>query len=123
MKKTTDNALAAAVMINDGRLRTLYVAVVLCALAAGAHAQTRATIAHGQEIAQRLCAGCHAIDGSEGSTIQGTAAPSFRALADRPYQTAESLQAFILTPGHPMPAMPLELAEIRDLVAYIRSLK
>jgi hypothetical protein len=49
--------------------------------------------------------------------------PSFRALADRPYQTAENLQAFILTPGHPMPAIPLKLAEIRDIVDYIQSLK
>jgi mono/diheme cytochrome c family protein len=102
---------------------TLHVAALLCALTAGAHAQTPATIARGQEIAERLCAGCHAIDGGGGNTVQGTVAPSFRALVDRPYQTAESLQAYILTPGHPMPAMPLELAEIRDLIDYIRSLK
>jgi mono/diheme cytochrome c family protein len=104
-------------------LFALQAVVVVCAVGAPTHAQTQAAVTRGREIAERLCAGCHAIDGSEGSTIQGTAAPSFRALADRPYQTAESLQAFILTPGHPMPAMPLELAEIRDLVAYIRSLK
>jgi mono/diheme cytochrome c family protein len=123
MKRTTDNAWQTAAMIYDGRwMRTLLVAAMLCAPVT-AHTQTSATIARGREIAGRLCAGCHAIDGGGGGTVQGTVAPSFRALADRPYQTAESLQAFILTPGHPMPAMPLELAEIRDLVAYIRSLK
>lgn len=53
----------------------------------------------------------------------GTGAPSFRALADKPYRTPESLQAYIMTPRHPMPAIPLEFNEIKDVVDYIRSLK
>jgi hypothetical protein len=28
-----------------------------------------------------------------------------------------------MTPRHPMPAIPLELSEIRDVVDYIQSLK
>lgn len=85
-----------------------------------AHGQTQAAIDRGKEIAERVCSGCHAIDGS---TVQGTDVPSFRALANRPYRTPEGLQAFIMTPRHPMPAIPLELSEIRDVVAYIQSLK
>jgi mono/diheme cytochrome c family protein len=88
-----------------------------------AHGQTQATVARGKDIAERFCAGCHAIDGRQGSTVQGIDVPSFRALADRPYRTPERLQSFIMTPRHPMPAIPLELSEIRDVIAYIRSLK
>ena len=89
---------------------------------AGSYAQTPATVARGKDIAERVCAGCHAIDGRQGSTVMGADVPSFRALADRPYRTPESLQAYIMTPRHPMPAIPLELNEIRDVVDYIRSL-
>jgi mono/diheme cytochrome c family protein len=87
------------------------------------YAQTPATVARGKDIAERVCAGCHAIDGRQGGTVMGADVPSFRALADRPYRTPESLQAYIMTPRHPMPAIPLELSEIRDVVDYIQSLK
>jgi len=99
------------------------VAAMLGVSSPAAHSQTQAAVARGQEIADRVCSGCHAMDGRQGSTIQGTDVPSFRALASRPYRTPESLQGFIMTPRHPMPAIPLELNEIRDVVAYIRSLK
>jgi mono/diheme cytochrome c family protein len=101
----------------------LPVAAVLGFACSVAQAQTQAAIARGKEIAGRVCAGCHAIDDGKGATVQGTDVPSFRALANRPYGTPESLQAFIMTPRHPMPAIPLELNEIRDVVTYIRSLK
>jgi mono/diheme cytochrome c family protein len=101
----------------------LPVAAVLGLACPAAQAQTQATIARGKEIAGRVCAGCHAIDDGKGATVQGVDVPSFRALANRPYRTPEALQAFIMTPRHPMPAIPLELNEIRDVVAYIQSLK
>jgi mono/diheme cytochrome c family protein len=101
----------------------LQVAAALGLAAPVAHGQTEAAVSRGQEIAERLCAGCHAIDGRQGSTVQGTDVPSFRALANRPFRTPEGLQAFIMTPRHPMPAIPLELSEIGDVVAYIQSLK
>jgi mono/diheme cytochrome c family protein len=104
-------------------LFALQAAGVLALAGLPTHAQTQAAVARGQEIAERVCAGCHAIDGRPGGTAQGTDVPSFRALANRPYRTPESLQAFIMTPRHPMPAIPLELSEIRDVVAYIQSLK
>ncbi|MFZ1103884.1 MAG: cytochrome c [Hyphomicrobiaceae bacterium] len=104
-------------------LSALPIAAALGLAGPDAHGQTQATVSRGKEIAERLCAGCHAIDGRQGSTVQGTDVPSFRALADRPYRTPERLQAFIMTPRHPMPAIPLELSEIRDVVAYIQSLK
>ncbi len=104
-------------------LCTLAVAAALGLALGGSYAQTPATVARGKDIAERVCAGCHGIDGRQGGTVMGTDVPSFRALADRPYRTPESLQAYIMTPRHPMPAIPLELNEIRDVVDYIQSLK
>ena len=104
-------------------LSALLVAAALGLAASAAYGQTQASIARGKEIAERACAGCHAIDGRQGSTVLGTDVPSFRALTDRPYRTPESLQAYIMTPRHPMPAIPLELNEIRDVVDYIKSLR
>ena len=85
--------------------------------------QTASAVTRGRETAERSCAGCHAMDGGRGGTIQGTPVPSFRAIAGRPNMTAERLQALVTTPRHPMPAIPLGLGEINDVVAYIRSLR
>jgi mono/diheme cytochrome c family protein len=101
----------------------LQIAAVLGLAGLPAHGQTQASVTRGKDIAERLCAGCHAIDGGQGSTVQGTDVPSFRALANRPSRTPESLQATIMTPRHPMPAIPIELNEIRNVIAYIQSLK
>jgi mono/diheme cytochrome c family protein len=104
-------------------LHTLSIAAALGLSLAQSYAQTPATLARGKDIAERACAGCHVIDGRQGGTVMGTDVPTFRALADKPFHTPESLQAYIMTPRHPMPAIPLELNEIRDVVDYIRSLK
>jgi mono/diheme cytochrome c family protein len=101
----------------------LPVALGLLGLAQLAHAQTAATIARGREIAERACSGCHAIDGPKDSVFQGTDVPSFRAIAARPNRTAARLETFVMVPHRPMPAIPLELSEVRDVVAYILSLK
>ena len=104
-------------------LRALHVAAALCALGSGAHGQTRSDVVRGHDLAQQACAGCHAMDGGQGSTVQGAPVPSFRAIAGRPDLSAGRLQALITTPRHPMPAISLGLAEINDLVAYIHSLR
>ena len=104
-------------------LCALWVAATLGLPLAGSYAQTPATIVRGKGIAERACAGCHAIDGRQDGTVFGADVPSFRALAGRPYRTPESLQAYIMTPRHPMPAIPLDLNEIRDVVDYLQSLK
>jgi mono/diheme cytochrome c family protein len=92
-------------------------------LSTAAHGQTSSAIVRGQEIAERACAGCHATNGGQRSTIQGTDVPSFRAIATQPNQTPQTLQSFIMTPHRPMPGIPLTLAEIDDVAAYILSLK
>jgi mono/diheme cytochrome c family protein len=104
-------------------LHVFQAATVLCAMSSTAHGQTPSALIRGQEIAERACAGCHAIDGQQGGTIQGAAVPSLRAIAGRPDWTRERLQAFIMTPHQPMPGIPLSLADVKDVAAYIRSLR
>ena len=102
--------------------RSIIAAVVLLASMGAARGQTDADATHGKAIADQACAGCHAMDGRQGSTIQGTPAPTFRAIAGQS-RTAERLKDIVTTPPHPMPAIPLGISEVNDIVAYIRSLK
>ena len=76
----------------------------------------------GYELAARLCTNCHVIDRQASGTIR-TDVPSFPAIANRPEATAEHLAGKIIVPHPAMPGVPLTVAEIRDIVAYILSLK
>jgi hypothetical protein len=49
--------------------------------------------------------------------------PSFPAIANRPGASAEHIAGRIIVPHPPMPGIPLTSAEIRDIVAYILTLK
>jgi mono/diheme cytochrome c family protein len=77
--------------------------------------------ARGRELAQRLCSNCH--DVGNGSATARIEPPSFRSIAARPGQTAEGLAGKIIVPHPEMPTVPITLAEIRDIVGYIESLK
>jgi len=101
----------------------LLLAAVMSCCGWSAEAQTAAAVARGRELAERACGGCHAVNGGSGTVVQGTDVPSFGAIAGRPNQTAERLKAFIMTPHRPMPGIPLTLAEVEDIVAYLQSLK
>jgi mono/diheme cytochrome c family protein len=96
--------------------------VMLPAFSGTGHAQTQSDIIIGQGVAERACAGCHSINGSRGGTIEGKDVPTFRAIAGKGW-SAERLQAYIATPHRPMPAVPLEMSDIRHVAAYILSLK
>jgi len=77
---------------------------------------------HGHELAARLCTNCHAIDRQTSSPMRADV-PSFPTIANRPGATAERLAGRIIIPHPAMPGVPLTIAEIRDIVAYIVSLK
>ena len=49
--------------------------------------------------------------------------PSFPTIANLPDQTADRLSGRIMAPHPPMPTIALTAVEIRDLAAYILSLK
>ena len=104
-------------------LRCVIAVTALGSMSAAVFAQTAVSVARGKDLAERACAGCHAITGNEARTIQGRLVPSLSSIAGSPSATTERLKAVISTPRHPMPATPLALSEINDLAAYIRSLQ
>lgn len=104
-------------------VRASQVAIALWMLAQAASAQMQSSKVRGQEIAERLCAGCHDIYGQQQRLIEGTAIPSFSAIAARPDRTAAALRTFMMTPHRPMPGIELGQSEVHDLVSYILSLK
>jgi cytochrome c len=95
----------------------------LVALADSALAQPGAADPQrGHELAARLCTNCHVVDRQAPSAMPADV-PTFAAIADRPGSTAEHLAGRIIVPHPAMPGVPLTAGEIRDIVAYIVSLK
>ena len=76
----------------------------------------------GHEIAARVCINCHVID-RETSSPMPTDVPSFPMIANRPGASAEHIAGRIIIPHPAMPGVPLTVSEIRDIVAYIVSLR
>lgn len=86
-------------------------------LAPAASAQDAAA---GQRLARRWCSACHEIGRAP---VHNDVSPSFAAIARMPSTTAMSLNAFLSTPHHRMPDYSLTRQEIKDVSAYILSLK
>jgi cytochrome c len=76
----------------------------------------------GQELSQRVCSGCHSVSPGSAATINADV-PTFAAIASRPDTTAERLAGRIIVPHPPMPNVQLTVAEMRDIIAYILSLR
>jgi mono/diheme cytochrome c family protein len=96
--------------------------IIYLMIARGAQAQIAAPDApKGHELAERLCAICHAV--TPGSTSGRPDVPSFAVIAKLPNLTPERLVGAIILPHPPMPGVPLTRDEIRDIVAYIMSLR
>lgn len=88
----------------------------------GASAEERAgDVEAGRMIAERLCAGCHAIGPDDESSHE--AAPPLRAFAERwPLEYLEEAFAEGIVVGHhevTMPEFVFEPEEIDDLLAYL----
>jgi mono/diheme cytochrome c family protein len=84
-----------------------------------AHAQD---ISAGKAIAQTWCANCHRVDPGE-KPIADDKAPNFSSIAQMQSTTEMSLAAFLTTPHGKMPNLSLSRTEIRDVSAYILSLR
>ena len=90
---------------------------------APAHAQNGPpNIENGRTLTQRLCITCHASTADSASGGRPDV-PSFSAIARTPNITPERLAGAILLPHPAMPGVPLTRAELRDIIAYIMSLK
>jgi hypothetical protein len=75
-----------------------------------------------QELAQRLCSGCHIVSPGSAATVNADI-PTFKAIAGRPDTTAERLAGRIIVPHPPMPNIELTIREMGDIIEYIISLK
>jgi mono/diheme cytochrome c family protein len=75
----------------------------------------------GRAIAERWCASCHLVAPEQTSAT--TEAPPFATIAQRSPDEIAALAAFLADPHPPMPQMSLTRDEIRDLLAYIASLR
>jgi mono/diheme cytochrome c family protein len=72
---------------------------------------------NGSRLAQRWCASCHIVTGTQS---RGTdAVPSFASIAQREGFSADRLAFFLLIPHPIMPNMSLSRDEAQDIAAYI----
>jgi mono/diheme cytochrome c family protein len=76
----------------------------------------------GRELAERVCSNCHNVRSGPPATLS-TDVASFQSIANRPGVTAEMLAGRIIVPHPAMPGVQLSVRELRDVIAYILSLK
>ncbi len=96
-------------------------AVTLLALASGALAQ-EADIEAGAAYAEQVCAACHAVLANE-QISPLPQAPTFQSVADTPGMTELALTVWLQSSHPTMPNIILKQDDLRNVVAYIRSLK
>ena len=77
---------------------------------------------NGRRLAEMVCVTCHLVS-PDARTTAVVGVPSFPAIANHTGQTPEKLAAAIIIPHPPMPAIQLTNTEMRDIIAYILSLK
>ena len=84
------------------------------------HAQD-ADIAAGEAYAEKVCAACHAVLANENMSPLPQA-PTFQSVADTPGMTELALTVWMQSSHPTMPNIMLKPDELRNVVAYIRSL-
>ena len=80
------------------------------------------TVAAGEQIAQTWCRNCHQV-GPKVVGVGSDAVPSFVSIARMPSTTQMSLTVFLSTNHAHMPDYSLTREEIRNVTAYILSLR
>ena len=95
---------------------------LLIVLYGTAAAQERGDPQAGRALAEQVCRGCHAIErGASRSPVPN--APSFGRIANSPDMSELALRV-LLQSSHPtMPDLMFEPAELRNLIAYISTLR
>lgn len=79
------------------------------------------SVERGAAIAEQWCANCHLVGPQQEQA--STAAPSFESIAAGSEQRFEWLAAFLAEPHPVMPEMSLSRRQIRDLGAYLETLR
>ena len=104
-------------------LSCLAAAALFAAVAQAPNPQSRGDPRAGHEIAERWCSNCHLVDRGQRSATDVT--PSFYTIAGKPTTSADTLAAFLHMPHEAsrMPEFHLSETDIKNLVAYILSLR
>jgi mono/diheme cytochrome c family protein len=101
----------------------LSIIIVTFALASGRmEAQETNQAGKGLALAQKVCAECHAIDKRQVRS-PNPAAPRFEAVANSPGMSAIAVAVALQTSHPTMPNLMLDSDELRNIAAYILSLK
>ncbi len=88
----------------------------------GAWAQDVGDPEAGHEFARSLCAICHAVDPDQ-TVSPHPSAPTFERIAAEPGMTATALFVILRNPHREMPDLILKPDEMRNVIAYILTLK
>ncbi|MCL4768211.1 MAG: hypothetical protein KJZ80_18480 [Hyphomicrobiaceae bacterium] len=91
-------------------------------LAPGGPSAASEAVEQGRAMAQRLCAVCHMNPG-QGEKAGASGVPSFPAVANRPAQTREGVEAWLRSIPPMMPNHRLTQNEIHVLAAFVMSLR
>ena len=94
-------------------------AIILALSAAGGTAWAGDPV-EGGRIAERWCSSCHVASNRSGGT---DAVPTLESISNDPRRSPEWVRQWLNDPHPPMPDLSLTRAEIRDLLAYIASLR
>jgi mono/diheme cytochrome c family protein len=84
--------------------------------------QGPADLTRGQELAANMCSFCHDVTRDQSSQSLDEV-PSFVRIASKPYQSSEALAELIIFPHPDMPKVSFTATDLRDIIAYIMSLK
>lgn len=95
--------------------------MLLSAAGSAASALAQGNAESGGAIAERWCASCHLVSAGQTAAVAGVS--SFPSIAQQTDSEIEALEGFMADPRPPMPDMSLTRSEMRDLLAYIRSLR
>ena len=76
----------------------------------------------GHTFAQKLCRNCHVVGDDVAASVPA-GIPSFRAIANRPDQTAERIRNVLISPHPPMPDVQVSNEEILNILAYLDTLR
>ena len=95
-------------------------AATILGLVAPANAQD-ADIAAGKTYAEQVCAQCHAVQAGEDLSSAAGATP-FQEVANTPGMTEYALSVWLQSSHPTMPNIVLEQDDMRNVIAYIRSL-
>jgi mono/diheme cytochrome c family protein len=100
----------------------LPMALVTTALTGGWASAQDGDRAQGLALARQICSECHTIDRSQAPS-PNPASPRFETIANVPGMTAIALSAVLQSSHRTMPNVMLNPEELRNVIAYILSLR